>query len=63
MAEGEKVTEIVQLACPVSDEPQWFVCVKLAGFAPVIVMEYNVSGMSPVLVSVTICGVLVVASV
>jgi hypothetical protein len=60
---GSNVTEIVQVAPPAIDEPQVLVWLKLEEFAPVIVMELKVRGISPVFISVILWGELDVATV
>jgi len=60
LAEGVKVTLMVQLAFAATVDPQLFDCAKSAGFVPVSVMLVILSAVPPLLVSVTVCGALVV---
>jgi hypothetical protein len=60
---GVKVTKMTQLACAARDEPQLLVCLKSLGSSPPIAMDVKFSGISPVLVRVTDCAVLVIPTV
>src|ERR1700733_6221074 len=53
---GTYTTEMAQVACPIRKEPQLFWAVK----SPLTAMEIPVNAMSPLLVSDTCCGVLLV---
>ena len=53
---GVNVTEIVHDALDASVDPQLFVCAKLVGFVPVMVMPEIVIEPAPVLVRVTTCA-------
>lgn len=57
---GWNVMETVQLALGARPAPQLLVCGNRPGFAPPIVMLVNANGTVPVLVTVTVCGVLIV---
>jgi hypothetical protein len=59
-AVGVKVTLIVQLAPAATVDPQVLVSAKSLLFVPVIVILVMLTGVSSVLVSVTVCAALVV---
>jgi hypothetical protein len=60
LAEGVKVTRIVQLLLAASDVPQAFVCEKSAAVAPDNAMLVMESDALPVFDNVTVCGELLV---
>jgi len=60
VAEGVKVTFIVQLAPPATELPQVVVCAKLLALVPVTARLVIVKTALPVLLSVTDCSELVV---
>ena len=60
-AEGVKSTAIVQLAPAATEVPQLLVCAKLLALAPVTARLVRFKVLAPVLVSVTVCTVLVIA--
>lgn len=55
-AAGVKVTEMTQLASPERDDPQVFVWLKSAAFAPANPILLMVSPDDPKFWSVTVCG-------
>lgn len=63
VAEGVKVTAIVQLPPAASVEPHAVVSAKSLAFVPVRVMPEMVSGALPPFVSVNVCAALVVSLV
>ena len=60
IAEGVKVTRIVQPAPAATLAPQVFVCAKSPLLVPVIAMLLRVTVVAPLFVSVTVCVALVV---
>ena len=60
VAEGLKVTAMLQCAPAATELPQVLVCVKSFALEPVTLMPEIVSAALPVLVSVTLCAALVV---